>query len=67
MNPREIAARLHWSSWAAMGDAFAAAYSTGMLDEIGQGFTLDVLAYLAKKGLWRNTLADEYRVVASKP
>lgn len=66
VNPREIAARLHWSSWAAMGDAFAAAYSTGTLDEIGQGFTLDVLAYLAKKGLWRNTLADAERFYNDK-
>ena len=58
IDPAEIASCLCWSSWAAIGDVVADAYSAGRLDETAQKFALDALAYLAKKGLWRNTLAD---------
>jgi hypothetical protein len=58
IDPAQIASCLYWSSWAAIGDVVADAYSAGRLDETGQRFALDVMAYLAKKGLWRNTLAD---------
>lgn len=59
VDPRDISARLHWSSWSAIGDEVARAYTGGMLDAISQNFALDLLAYLAKKGLWQNTLTDE--------
>lgn len=58
VEPPEISARLHGSSWATIGDVLAEAYTAGRLDETAQKFALDALAYLAKKGLWRNTLED---------
>jgi hypothetical protein len=64
--PAEISARLHGSSWGTIGDVLADAYSKGRLDETAQKFTLDALAYLAKKGLWRNTLEDAALFYADK-
>jgi hypothetical protein len=37
----------------------AQSYTLGLLKETEQLFARDILAYLAKKKLWRNTLSDE--------
>jgi hypothetical protein len=58
IDPRQIASCLHWSSWAAIADSVANAYEAGALSDVAQNFALDLLAYVAKKGLWRNTLPD---------
>jgi hypothetical protein len=59
VDPREISSRLHWSSWSAIGDEAARAYTEERLDNISQNFAVDLFAYLAKKGLWQNTLPDQ--------
>lgn len=54
-----IASRLHWASWASIGDVVAEAYVKAQLNPTEAAFALDVLAYLAKKGLWKSSMADE--------
>lgn len=55
---RRIAACLHWSSWGDIGDVLARSYAGGKLGQVEQRFALDLLSYLASKGLWKNTLPD---------
>lgn len=50
---------LFWSSWGMIGDALATSLQSGLLRQTENGFALDLLSYLAKKGLWRNTLDDQ--------
>ncbi len=57
--PDSIVACLRWAPWASVGDAVAKAYSGGSLEGYEQKFALDLLAYMVRKGLWRNTLADD--------
>ena len=57
--PERIASCLCWCSWASIGDTVASAYAHQLLRGLERGFSLDVLAYLAGKGLWKNTLPDE--------
>jgi hypothetical protein len=62
-NPRTdeqgIKSRLYWSSWGSIGDVLAESIVSHRLSEIEQNFALDVLAYLACKCLWKNTLPDD--------
>jgi hypothetical protein len=51
--------RLHWASWASVGDVIAERYVEAQFGPTDAAFALDVLAYLAKKGLWKSTLPDE--------
>jgi hypothetical protein len=66
VDPRQIGSCLHWSSWAAIADSVASAYEDGTLSDVAQNFALDLLAYVAKKGLWRNTLPDLQLVYENK-
>ena len=50
--------RLFWSPWGSIGDQLAHAIATGSDRRTERRFSLEVLAYLAKKRLWRNTLDD---------
>jgi hypothetical protein len=50
---------LYWSSWGAVGNVLGESVTSHRLTEIEQSFALDVLAYLACKRLWRNTLPDD--------
>ncbi len=59
VRPESIVACLRWAPWASVGDAVAEAYSSAALQGYEQNFALDLLAYMARKGLWRNTLADD--------
>lgn len=59
VRPESIVACLQWAPWASVGDAVAKAYSAGSLEGYEQKFALDLLAYMVRKGLWRNTLADD--------
>ena len=59
VDPQRITSCLHWSAWGAIGEIIAQSYSGGLLNETEQIFARDVLAYLVKKALWQNTLADE--------
>jgi hypothetical protein len=58
-DPQKITTCLRWSSWAGIGDTLAKLYCARHLNETEKLFARDVLAYLAKKALWRNTLNDE--------
>jgi hypothetical protein len=49
---------LYWTSWGSIGDVLAESVVNHCLCEIEQKFALDVLAYLACKCLWKNTLPD---------
>jgi hypothetical protein len=59
VRPESILACLRWAPWASIGDAVAKAYSGGSLQGHEQKFALDLLAYMVRKGLWRNTLSDD--------
>lgn len=50
--------RLFWSSWGGIGDPLARALATESIGPTERRFSLELLAYLAKKHLWRNTLDD---------
>jgi hypothetical protein len=56
--PSTVLSCLHWASWATVGDVVAAAYSQGEMGNCDGALALDLLAYLAKKRLWENRLAD---------
>jgi hypothetical protein len=58
-----IKSRLYWSSWGSIGDVLAESLVANRLSEIEQQFALDVLAYLACKCLWKNTLPDNQIVL----
>jgi hypothetical protein len=49
---------LYWTSWGSIGDVLAESVVSRRLSEIEHCFGLDVLAYLASKCLWKNTLPD---------
>jgi hypothetical protein len=53
------AGSLSWSSWGRIADALARSYRENKLHAVEKAFALDLLAYLAGKGLWRNTLEDD--------
>jgi hypothetical protein len=55
----EITACLFWASWATIADSIAHAYKKDVLDRSEKHFALDLLAYMALKGLWKNTLEDQ--------
>lgn len=59
IDPQRITCCLRWSSWAAIGYVMAQSYLARHLNDTEELFARDVLAYLAKKALWRNTLNDE--------
>jgi hypothetical protein len=59
VDPQKITACLHWSAWADIGNIVAQSYTLGLLNETEQLFAREILAYLAKKKLWRNTVSDE--------
>jgi|SRR5579883_684982 len=50
---------LFWSSWGMIGDILAQSLQSERLNPAEQMFTRDLLAYLAKKRLWKNTLQDD--------
>jgi hypothetical protein len=50
--------RIFWSSWGMIGDALATSVQAGLISETERKFALDMLSYLAKKRLWKNTLDD---------
>jgi hypothetical protein len=58
-NGHDLGAHLHWASWASIGDLLAELYISKQLDRTEASFSLDVLAYLVKKGLWTNRLPDQ--------
>jgi len=58
-DPRQISECLFWSSWSTIGDIVAQSYKDKKLNGVEQRFSRDLLAYLAKKRLWENTLPDE--------
>jgi len=51
--------RLFWSPWGQVGDVLAASVQADSLSRSERAFVLDLLSYLAKKRLWRNTLGDD--------
>ena len=51
--------RFFWSSWGMIGDSLAESLQSGLLGATERNIVLDLLAYLAKKRLWQNTLADD--------
>lgn len=57
--PAKIQPCLRWAPWASIGDSVADAYSGGQLNDVELKIARDLLAYLALKGLWENTLEDE--------
>ena len=59
VDPLKITCCLHWSSWARIGNVLAQSYCGNIFNDTEKLFARDVLAYLAKKGLWANALADE--------
>jgi hypothetical protein len=65
-SPAAITSCLHWASWASIGATAALAYRLGSLGECERGFTRDMLAYLAKKGLWENNLPYEPDIYENK-
>ena len=54
-----MGAHLHWASWASIGNLLADLYTSGQLSQTEENFSLDLFAYLMKKGLWRSTLPDQ--------
>jgi hypothetical protein len=64
--PERIASRLYWSSWAQIGDTLASAYRKGTADPTVEKFSIDIMAYLAHKRLWKNSLSDNPGFYADK-
>lgn len=62
----EIAQCLHWAPWASMGKVLAGSLQQQRFSEVESLFCLDLLSYLAGKGLWENTLPDEERFYTNK-
>jgi hypothetical protein len=58
-DPRLVSQCLYWSSWSLIGDILSRSYEEKLFGDIEQLFTLDLLAYLAKKRLWQNQLSDD--------
>jgi hypothetical protein len=56
--PHVISNRLYWAPWASVAHAVATAFSKGLLSKPESKFAVDLLSYLAKKGLWENSLPD---------
>ena len=54
-----IVSCLFWNSWGSIGDTLASAYLHATLEKCERNFVRDLLAFLAAKHLWENTLPDE--------
>src|SRR5205085_1423225 len=54
ISPNVISKCLYWTPWATVADATATALAKGSLSKSESKFALDLLSYLAKKGLWQN-------------
>ena len=59
--------RLFWSAWGSIGDPIARAIMSEALGRTERQFALELLAYLANKGLWRNSLSDSPEFYRDKP
>jgi hypothetical protein len=66
VSPSTISTCLYWASWATVGEAVAVSYSRTQFGASEAAFARDLLAYLAKKGLWDSRLADEQVFYADK-
>ena len=58
-NPTLISQCFYWSSWSMIADVLAQSYEKDLLSDIEKRFSMDLLAYLAKKRLWQNSLTDD--------